>query len=321
MKKIAGLIGEKVIVTGASGYIGSSLVNALMKQSCEVIRVSRKALKPIKGVRDIVEEISRSNFIYKNFSDADIIYHLAGNTSIQSAENKPINNFTSVLSMTHIYEALLEGNKYPRNVFTSTATVYGLTTDLPVSETIHPMPITVYDEHKLIAEKIIKLYDQSVSNSVILRLANVYGLSLRDSASNDRGILNRITQLALQGQDLVLYGDGNYIRDYVYIDDVIEALLLAGSVPNIGGKTFNIGSEIGTTLREAFEVVTTKVWEIAKVHSEIVSQPWPVGSSAIEFRNFIADTSAFRSLTGWRASTQFESGIMLMVGELYKNKK
>jgi len=320
MKKIAGLIGKKVIVTGASGYIGSSLINELIKQCCEVIRVSRKALKPVKGVRDLVGDISSSKFFYKDISGADIIYHLAGNTSIQYAENKPINNFTSVLSMTNIYDALLEGNKNPRNVFTSTATVYGLTTDLPVSESAHPRPITVYDEHKLIAEKIIKLYDQSVSNSVILRLANVYGLSLTESVSNDRGILNRITQLALNGQDLVLYGDGNYTRDYVYIDDVIEALLLAGSVPDIGGKTFNIGSEIGTTLREAFEVVRTKVWEIAKVHSQIVYQPWPLGSSAIEFRNFIADASEFRHLTGWRASTKFESGIRLMVDELYKKK-
>ena len=322
-KDIAGLNGKKVVVTGASGYIGSALVKTLMKRSCEVVRISRKALAPIEGTRDIVADISERKSWGKIISGADLIYHLAGNTSAKTAEDSPTNNFrTTVSPINYLYEAMLEKANHPRIVFTSTATVYGITANSKVNEKIQPRPLTIYDEHKLIAEKLLKLYNQFALESVTLRLANVYGQSVRDSASKDRGILNRIAKLALQGQDLVLYGDGNYIRDYVYIDDVVDALLVTGSFPGITGEVFNIGTGIGTTLTEAFNVVSSKAWEIAKVHTEIVSQPWPVDSSPIEFRNFIADTSHFKTLTGWRASTQFESGIMLMIGNLYnKNKK
>lgn len=322
-KDIAGLNGKKVVVTGASGYIGSALVKTLMKHSCEVVRISRRALAPIEGARDIVVDISERKSWGKIISRADLIYHLAGNTSAKTAENSPTNNFSTTVSpINYLYEAMLEKANYPRIIFTSTATIHGITANLKVNEKIQPRPLTIYDEHKLIAEKLLKLYNQFALESVTLRLANVYGQSVRDSASNDRGILNRIAKLALQGEDLVYYGDGNYIRDYVYIDDVVDALLVTGSFPGITGEVFNIGTGVGTTLREAFKVVSSKVWEIAKVHTEIVSQPWPMDSSPIEFRNFIADTSHFKTLTGWTASTQFESGIMLMISNLYnKNKK
>ena len=312
--------GKTVVVTGASGYIGSALVNALVKHFCKVIRISRRDLAPQGDTHTINADIRNATTWVEIVAQADIIYHLAGNTSVYEAAKNPTESLNStLLPIIHLIKVAQEQQRKPRVVFASTATVYGLTTELPVSETVKPNPITVYDLHKMFAEQQLALATkQGVLDSVSLRLANVYGPSISASSADDRGILNRVIAMALQGNDLMVYGDGDYLRDYVYITDVVSAFLLAGANPHLGGQSFNVASGIGSTVKQAFELVATQVGKRTSQPITINCVEWPKGVATIEFRKFTAGIEKYATSTGWKPLVSLKEGIELVVTEFLK---
>jgi len=317
------LKGKTVVVTGASGYIGSVLVDALVRHSCNVVRVSRVDMVPLADTKTITVDIRNADTWAEIVAPADIIYHLAGSTSVYAAARNPAESLHStLLPLNHLVRAAAEQQCKPRVVFASTATVYGFTPQRPVSETIEPKPTTVYDLHKLFAEQQLALASQQgILESVSLRLANVFGPSSSVSSADDRGILNRVTAMALQGKDLMVYGGGNYFRDYVYITDVVNAFLFAGICPQLGGKSFNIASGNGRTVREAFELAAAQAGKITGHSVAVESTPWPAGVDSIEFREFTADIEKYTTATGWIPEINLEQGIALLVAELLKRDK
>ena len=323
MKILNGLNGKTVVVTGARGYIGSVLVDALIKHSCKVIRVSRVDLELLADTKTIKGDVRNADIWAEIVAQADVIYHLAGNTSVYEAARNPAESLSStLLPINHLVKAVQERQCKPRVVFASTATVYGLTPQLPVAENIEPKPITVYDLHKLFAEQQLALAtEQGFLDSVSLRLANVYGPSTSVSSADDRGILNRVTAMALQGNDLMVYGDGNYRRDYVYITDVVNAFLLAGISPQIGGQSFNIASGIATTVKEAFDLAAAQAGKITRQSVEVNCAAWPAGVASIEFRQFTAVIEKYTTATGWKPEINLEQGIAFLVAELLKRDK
>jgi UDP-glucose 4-epimerase len=309
------LNGKTVVVTGASGYIGTALVDSLVERSCNVIRVSRSPLLPQMKTRSINADVRSEGLWTEIIASADVIYHLAGNTSVYSAHNNPAESLNStLLPLNHLIKAAYDQQRKPRVVFASTATVYGLT-GLPfVNEDTAPRPITVYDMHKLFAEQQLALAtEQGILQGVSLRLANVYGPSESCSFAIERGVLNSIAMRAMAGKDLYIFGDGNYLRDYVYISDVVSAFLLAGISSNIEGQSFNIASGNGTTLREAFETVTKITNRLTGKIVSVHSAPWPPTASLIEFRNFVGDSEKYTAATNWRPAIAFERGVEILL--------
>jgi len=144
-----------------------------------------------------------------------------------------------------------------------------------------------------------------------LRLSNVYGYSPAIQSSNDRGILNRAILRVLEGKNLQIYGEGNYVRDFIYISDVIEAFLISAVVKLDGCQIFNIGSGEGRTLKNAFEVIIEKAKSNFSKKNHLISVDWPKNSDPIEKRNFVANTDKFSGLSGWKAKTKFHEGVEL----------
>lgn len=320
MNSLDNLNGKTVVVTGASGYIGSVLVDALVKQSCKVIRVSRVDLVPLSDIRTIKADVRNAITWVDIVARADIIYHLAGNTSVYEAAKNPAESLNStLLPLNHLIKAVKERQCKPRVVFTSTATVYGLTSRHPVAETAEPKPTTVYDLHKLFAEQQINLATQhGLIDSVSLRLANVYGPSNSVSSADDRGILNRVTAMALQGKDLTVYGDGNYLRDYVYITDVVNALLFASVTPGLEGQVYNVASGVGKTVKQAFELVARQAEIVTGIPLKVIHATWPSGIALIECREFTADISKYMAATDWNPGITLNEGIALLIAESMK---
>jgi UDP-glucose 4-epimerase len=319
---------NKVIcITGASGYIGSCLVEELAKYPVKkIIRIARKALKPVNEIDDWVLDLNQFNSWLKIIQQSDIIFHLSGNTSVAYAENNPEKTLTSeLLPIEHLVNASKELNRKPRVVYASTATIYGLTNNFPVKEDHILAPLTCYDFNKLQAEKKLKKASQeNLINPVSLRLSNVYGPSHKESSSPDRGILSKITKMCFENKDIPLYGSGEYIRDYVYIDDVINALLMISVInykeirKNLN-IVFNVSSGNGTFVKTIFKLIAKEVEKITNEKINIETVPWPSHVSEIEKRNFIGSAKRLKSLTGWFAKTSIEEGVQLLVKKYSKD--
>ena len=313
---------NKVIsVTGGSGYIGSSLLGKLSKYPAKkIIRISRKKLESQDNIEDWILDLSDYKSWLKLVEVSDIIFHLSGNTSIKVAEDNPIESLISeTLPIDNLVKASHVLNRKPRVIYASTATIYGLTHNFPVSETYTPFPITSYDLNKFESEKKLEIASRNnLINSISLRLANVYGPSPIESSAIDRGILSQITKLSFENKIVSLYGSGNYLRDYVYIDDVVNALLLS-SVANYAGIrkssriAFNVSTGVGTYLKTVFEMIIKEVEGYTGKKLKLRSVPWPREVSEIEKRNFIGSAERLKSLTGWSAKTSIKDGVHLLV--------
>jgi nucleoside-diphosphate-sugar epimerase len=315
--------GKNVVVSGSNGYIASSIIPLLKSFDAKITCLSRKDTSFFEGVEYLLGDIADSEIWHALIEKADIIIHLAGNTSIYSAKEDPKKSIdSSILPILHIINAAKTLNRVPKIVFASTASIYGTSPSLPVSEDQKEDIITVYDLHKSVAEKHLQIAsNEGLVDGVSLRLANVYGPSSTLALSNDRGILNKITNLALSGQPITVFGDGNYLRDYVYIDDVALAFLEAGKVNNISGQIFNIGSGKGTLIKDAFSYIVKLVDARIDKKAEIIFQDWPELADEIERRNFYADISRFVKCTDWAPSVTFEEGAERTVDYFSSNYK
>ena len=183
----------------------------------------------------------------------------------------------------------------------------------PVSEEVIPRPVSIYDLHKHYAEQHLTMANnQGLLSVKSLRLANVYGPSLSESHSEDRGILSRITKACMQGHSISAYGGGNYLRDYIYIDDVVDAFLCSGIAdsPHI---ILNVASGIGTTVKAVFEMIAGEVEKNSGISSEITDTDWPDNINIIETRNFIASNEKLKSMLGWKVNVPLKTGIQRLV--------
>jgi nucleoside-diphosphate-sugar epimerase len=314
----AAYCGKTVAVTGARGYIGRELAAAVGHCGARLVLVSRRAQASTAGAGSITANLHNPRCWQEIVAQADVIFHLAGNTSVSAAAADPAASFRSTaLPIAHLGTAARDLRRMPRVVFASTATVYGMTERLPVAEDRPPNPVTVYDLHKWFAEQQLTLASrQGLVEAVSLRLPNVYGPSAGLSANESRGVINAVARRALSGDDVLLYGDGRYVRDYVDIEDVVRAFLVAGSQPGLSGEVFNVASGQGVTIRDAFHLVVERAARATGRRSRIGVVPWPLDADPIELRNFVADISRIAAACGWTPQVSLVDGIDRLIDAL-----
>ena len=210
----------------------------------------------------------------------------------------------------------------PIIVFSGTSTEVGITKTLPVNETFLDEPVTLYDVHKLMAENYLKLFClHEYVRGASLRLTNVYGPG-PESGSKDRGVLNQMIRKAIVGEPLMIYGKGEFIRDYIFIDDVVNAFLSVPINPSqINGKHFLVGSGEGKSILEAAKMVAERAREKKKVTVSIKHMDPPSNLSSIESRNFIADCSRLKQATGWVPRYSIKKGIDLTLKKYSSSMK
>jgi len=314
---------NRIIITGASGYIASALLRRLPKESL-VILISRDLSNfqtPNLSSIGFVECDLASENPWKNIlKGGETIYHLASQTNIVLSNQDPKKDW--LINVKPIHEIALVSKELPKPVnvvFTGSVTQFGLTGKLPVDESCEDHPITMYDFHKLEGENLLKYYTSlGFIQSTTLRLANIYGPGSRSKNLN-RGILSQIICNALNGQSIKAYGGGSYIRDFVFIDDLISALLLSREfIDALNGKHYIISSGKGVELREIFVLVQSILREEYGIVVEIESVSEPQNLDSINRRNFIGNSSTFSSITQWQASTSLRNGIEQTIQYFYK---
>ena len=305
-----------MLITGGAGYLAAGLIRGLQDVDCEIICLDRpgKQAPPVEGtahIRQMQGDVRHRAAWESALNDVDVIFHLAAQTSVTVAREDPQADFeANVLPMLHLLEICRLKGWRPVVVFAGTVTEAGIPARLPVDETHPDCPVTIYDLHKWMAEAYLKHYArEGIVRGVTLRLANVYGPGPA-SSSADRGVLNAMVHRALQGEDLTVYGTGENLRDYVYVEDVCRAFLAA--VPHIdqlNGGHVVIGSEEGHTLRDAFNLVAEHVALRTRRRVNVLCVELPTPPSPIEGRNFIANTRLFRQVTGWQPRYSLREGL------------
>ena len=307
--------GKRLLITGASGYLASNLAKFLKEIPCTVRRITRKpGLTPLNGnaiFEDIQGDIRDSALWDRAMEAVDIVFHFAGQTSVYVADKDPVCDYqANVLPMLLMLEACKKNDVHPDILFAGTSTIVGLPEELPVNETFPDQPVTIYDAHKLMAETYLKCYARmGLARGVTLRLTNVYGSGPK-SSSEDRGILNMMINRALSGKNLTVYGEGKFIRDYIYVDDVLLAFLMALiNMDHLNEKHFVLGSGEGNSILQAFHQVADRVAQKTGIEVKVDHIHPPTGLSPIEGRNFIADPRAFTEITGWEPQYSLSEGI------------
>jgi len=317
--------GKTILITGASGYIGWNIARALAPFDCRVLRLTSdisklEKVKPIARIENAEVEYQNQSHWDKLISDVDIVFHLAAQTSVYEAEKDPAGDFeANVLPMQCLLEASRRKRKNPVIVFSGTSTQCGLPAQIPVDEKIPDKPITFYDFHKLIAEQHLKYYSQQGwVTGVSFRLTNVYGPGPK-SSSADRGILNLMIRKALQGESLTIYGTGENIRDYIYIDDVVSAFLKAPlMIQSMNGNHYVLGSGQGTSIGDAINLVAELVFNHTGNRVRVKRVAPPKNLLPIEYRDFVADTNVFKIL-GTEVNS-LKKGIKRTIGFIETNR-
>ena len=287
---------KKVAVVGASGYIGSLLCPKLKQAGAEVL-----SYKKSDG------DISQGEFWRKLFSqNVDMVFHLAAYEAREPDVNLDLQiNAGSVLAC---LEAAKNLETKPAIVFSSSSNLAGQAEKLPVNEQTPDRPQTIYAIHKLLAEKYLQYYkDHFNISSITLRLANVYGPSANVELSN-RVVLNKIVAAAAAGKDLQLFSNSEKIRDFVHIQDVLNAFMLAGEFAKKSREKFYV---IGSGEKTSFKEIAENVLAIAK---KAMGKNLQINQSAavlpaVEMREFVADSSAFKKLTGWMIAIKLGEGL------------
>tara|TARA_A100001015_G_C14936344_1_gene690639 strand:- start:416 stop:1396 length:981 start_codon:yes stop_codon:yes gene_type:complete len=304
---------KSVLITGGSGYIGSHIIDRLSLEDCSIKCFSRnKEIIKRKGIKYIFGDYSDEDIWSEAIKDVDIIFHLASQTSVYVAEDDPSKDYAAnVLPLEILAKSARNKNKIPFVVFSGTATQFGTVESNPVSEQVKDNPSNYYDFHKLLAEKYLKLFiKKNFIQGVSLRLCNVYGPGPK-SSSHDRGILNMMVKRALDGKDLTIYGSGDYLRDYIFIDDVVNAFILCPfNSEIINGTHLLVGSGEGKTIKEALTQVAHLINSQFGVSSKIEYVNPPSNLNESEFRNFVADNSLIKKKLNWSPEVNFNDGII-----------
>lgn len=253
----------RILVTGGAGFIGSHLVDKLIKEGNEVIALDNLS----SGKKEFIQQhFINSKFKFYEvdlltdkidtyFLNVDEVWHLAANPDVRAAlHDTRIDINQNILVTYNVLEAMRK-NDVKKIVFTSSSTVYGEAKQIPTPEDYAPLlPISLYGASKLACETLISAYCHTFDmKAVIFRLANIVGQMPTHGV-----IYDFVQKLRKNPNKLEILGDGNQKKSYLYIDDCIEAMLLA----NIFKKPveiFNIGSEDWITVKEIAEIIAKKM--------------------------------------------------------------
>ena len=303
---------KRVLVTGGLGFMGFNLVRALLRTEARVCVLSR-SWPPLPG--SVESTVGDVTFFHGDIRDpavveeavagCDVIFHLAGKSGPTASNASPLEDLdVNSRGLLTLLDTCRHLNPEVKIIFPSSRLVYAASPKQPTSESAPTAPLSVYGIHKWAAEQYLLLYRRLYGmRACILRITNPYGPFQRPE-QNRYGVVNWFIHQAMHDQPLTVYGKGAQLRDYVHVDDVVDALLAAGSSPRAEGKIFNVGSGRGVSFLEMAELIVRAARGGSIRHIE-----WPADAAMVETGDFIAETSLIADELSWKARIPLEAGI------------
>ena len=298
----------RYVVTGGAGFIGSNTVDELVRRGHSVVVLDdlssgrEENLSEIRNKITLIKgSITDIEVVRKAMHEAEYVLHLAARTSVPRSVKDPIE--TNKINIDGTLNVLVAAKemKVKRVIFAASSSAYGETPTLPKVETMRPQPISPYGVTKYVGE----LYGQAFGRcygleNVALRYFNVFG-PRQDPSSPYSGVLAKFCTAFLEEIQPVVFGDGEQTRDFTYVDNAVQANLLACEAPNVSGKTFNVGTGERTSLNE----VLRALGKIAGKPQEAKYDPARDG----DIRDSQADISQAREFLGYDPQVGFEQGL------------
>jgi len=321
------------LITGGCGFLGTALIKRLIKEGEYNIRVldnlmtgtrndlaqitKYRELKPNdldqapKGVELVVGDVLDECLAITATRNCNVIVHFAANTGVgPSVEDPRFDCMVNVLGTFNYLEAA-RINRVSRFIFASSGAPAG-EVEPPIHEELPPHPVSPYGASKLAGEGYCSAYFNTFGiDTVMLRFGNVYGPGSRHKSS----VVAKFIRQAMEGKTLEIYGDGTQTRDFIYVDDLIEAVMLAAATSDIGGEAFQIASNKETTVGKMAEELVDILRIKGVSNIKLFNGEKRLGDVA---RNF-SDTSKAGSLLGWESKINLTEGLSMTVEYFLKD--
>lgn len=296
----------RVLVTGGAGFIGSHLANSLQQRG-HYVRVlddlsSGDPARLREGININRGDVSDIPKLWSLLQGIDVVYHLAARVSVPASVLYPREyNHVNVGGTVALLEACRDVGSVRRVVLASSATVYGDHAQQPVSEQVATLPAVPYAVSKVAAESYLFTIGRLSSfETVALRIFNAYGPGQPLPPTHAPLIPHMMQQILGKGS-VVVYGDGSQTRDFVYIDDVVDALISAGQAPNVDRQIINVGSGVETSVND----LAATIRAITGLKAELIYNHEAGGGLA----RLVADLTKAKQLLGYVPRTQLDAGL------------
>ena len=299
---------KNALVTGGAGFIGSHLVETLVSEGCKVAVLDNlstgqyRNLKHIEGRFSFYQDDIRNQAALNAAAEGcEVIFHLAAVVSVpQTVENPVDSAAVNDMGTLFVLETARQ-QKARRLVFASSCAVYGDDPHLPKREDMVPRPQSPYAVQKLSSEYYARVfYELYGLETAALRFFNVYG-PRQDPSSVYSGVISIFMTKALKREAAVIYGDGHQSRDFIYVQDVVRANLLAASTKKVGGSLLNIGTGNSVTINDLWKA-------ICKISGQNLKPKYEPKRPGDIFESVAAIDSA-KTLLSFEPETSIEKGL------------
>jgi len=318
--------GMRILVTGGMGFIGSSLARRLVSDGAQVTLCDAMIdgyggnpanIAELRGRVEVDASDVRDAAAMERLVDGrDIVFHLAAQVShVMSLSNPYPDIDINIKGTAVVLEACRRKNPRAVIVRSGTRGQYGPAVKLPVSEDTPSDPRGIYEISQLSSEMICRTYTRIHGiRTVPLRLTNIYGPRAQMRHSQF-GVVNWFVRLALEGRPIPIFGTGKILRDFLYVDDCVEALVAAATSPAAVGEILNVGHDRPSTFLEVAELLREIVPDTRIEFTEFSPE-----RKAQEPGDFVSDITKIRRLLGWEPKTSLREGLARTV-DFYRERR
>ncbi|HEV8075664.1 MAG TPA: SDR family oxidoreductase [Candidatus Acidoferrum sp.] len=298
----------RYLVTGGAGFIGSNTVDELVRRGHGVVVLDDLS----SGKEDNLAEVrSKITFMKGSITDievvqkamvqADYVIHLAARTSVPRSVKDPVDtNRINVDGTLNVLVAARD-NKVKRIVFAASSSAYGDTPTLPKSEDMQPVPISPYGVSKYVGELYAQTFGRCYGlENVCLRYFNIFG-PRQDPDSPYSGVLSRFSTAFLDSTPPVVFGDGEQTRDFTYVENAVQANLLACEAPSASGRTFNVGTGHAVSLNQVLQMLQKASGKTLETKYEPAREG--------DIRDSLADIRLAKEFLAYEPTVLFEEGL------------